>query len=630
LKTNLETAGRRFFNDQGCRKATGCLSFSTLHFLTSENRTVFAESRMYIFLPFLISMFNFSASSFYAPVRFLLALLLLAFRLPAAAHAPAWQSARAVAVATTAASGNYSTVTATAVDATGNVFLAGYFRNNMVLGGTTLNSRGSYDVFIAKFNPVSNQFVWVQQAGGTVDDRANALVVNGVSIYVAGSFSSSPVSFGAITLNNAGNSNAFVAKLTDAGSTGGFVWVQRAGGIGFDYATALAMSGSNLYVAGYFDSSLAGFGSTTLTNAGSLSTSDVFVAKITDAGSTGSFVWAQQAGGTRSDRANAVAVSGNNVYVTGIFTSPTVGLGATTLTNTDANAGTSDIFVAKLNDTGSSGSFVWTQQAGGIGNDVANTCAVSGTTVYVAGNFTSPTMGFGLLSLTNADRGDVFVAKLHDTGNTSGFVWAQRAGGVIGGSVINALAVNGTNVYVAGFFNGHTVTFGTTTLSFSAATDVFVAKLADAGSTGSFVWAQQAGGASFDGAEALAISGTSVYVAGYFTSPTASFGNIALSSPNPAYTSFLATLTDAAPTATVAGWGLPPAQLYPNPAHSTATLRLPAGAATAPLILTDALGRAVRHYPAPAGTEAALDLQSLPVGLYLLRGVGPAQRLVVE
>jgi len=93
-----------------------------------------------------------------SPFRLLLATVLLAFRLPAAAQAPAWQSARAVAVAT-AATGNFSAVTATAVDAAGNVFVAGNFTGTVVLGGTTLTSLGSRNVFVAKFNPARDQFV---------------------------------------------------------------------------------------------------------------------------------------------------------------------------------------------------------------------------------------------------------------------------------------------------------------------------------------------------------------------------------------------------------------------------------------------------------------------------------------
>jgi hypothetical protein len=73
-----------------------------------------------------------------------------------------------------------------------------------------------------------------------------------------------------------------------------------------------------------------------------------------------------------------------------------------------------------------------------------------------------------------------------------------------------------------------------------------------------------------------------------------------------------------------------PATFYPNPAHGTATLRLPAGAPRLPLTLSDALGRAVRRYPAPASAETELDLRGLPAGAYLLRCGQVAQRLVVE
>ena len=487
--------------------------------------------------------------------------LLLTLRLPATAQAPTWQSARAVAVA--AAASNNSVVTATAVDAAGNVYLVGAFTNTVVLGGTTLTSLGSYDVFLAKFNPASNQFAWAQRAGGAGFDYANALVMSGTSVYVAGYFDSPTAGFGSATLANTGNpgtDDVFVAKLTDTGS---FMWAQRAGGIGNEGANYLAVNGNSVYVAGYFASAAAGFGPTTLTSAGS---DDVFVAKLTDAGG---FTWAQRAGGTGSDYATALAVSGTSVYVAGSFSSATAGFGTATLTNTNTNF--SDVFVAKLTDTGSTGGFTWAQRAGGVGNDYAAALAVSGASVYATGSFSSATAGFGTATLVNAGANT----------NTS---------------------------------------------------DVFVAKLTDAGNTGSFVWAQPAGGTGGDYAGSVFVSGTIVYVAGSFDSPTASFGAINLFNPNPNTSlGFLASLTDATLTATTTAAGLrEAAALFPNPAHHAATLRLPAGSASAPLTLTDALGRAVRRYPAPAGAEATLDLGGLPAGLYLLRGAGPAQRLVIE
>jgi hypothetical protein len=86
----------------------------------------------------------------------------------------------------------------------------------------------------------------------------------------------------------------------------------------------------------------------------------------------------------------------------------------------------------------------------------------------------------------------------------------------------------------------------------------------------------------------------------------------------------------AAPLATTAAKATPAAQLFPNPAHGTVTLRLPAGAPRQPLTLTDALGRIVRRYPAPATAEAELDLRGLPAGVYVVSCGDYSQRLVVE
>ena len=528
-------------------------------------------------------MLNFSSSPFpTARICTVLALLLLVMRLTAVAQAPAWQSARAVATATAAATNNYSEVRATAVDAAGNVYLAGNFTNTVVLGGITLVSRGSYDVFVAKFNPTSNQFVWAQRAGGSGTDQTYALAVNGTSVYVAGTFDSFTIGFGSTILNNAlsgpgpiASTDAFVAKLTDAGPTGSFAWAQRAGGIGDDQAFALAVSGNDLYVAGGFASPTAGFGNTALTNAGSY---DVFVAKLVDAGPAGSFVWAQRAGGAGEEAARALAVSGAIVYVVGYFSSSRASFGSTFLSST----GSFDAFVAKLTDAGPTGSFAWAQRAGGPAFDYGSAVVMSGTSVYVAGTFSS-TADFSTTTLISAGITDAFVAKLTDAGPTSSFAWAERAGGT-GSDYPSALAVSGTSVYVAGAFDGPTTDFGTVSLTNARAGlyDVFVSKLTDAGSSGSFAWAQRAGGMGLDVASALAVNGTNVYVAGYFGSSTANFGTVTLSNPNSNTLGFLVSLTDPTLTATTAAEPREPAALFPNPARHAATLRLPAGTAPAP------------------------------------------------
>ncbi len=544
-----------------------------------------------------------------------------------AAQAPGWQMALAIGTPT----GSISEVTATAADASGYVFLTGSFTGTVTFGATTLTSSpASSDLFVAKWSPATG-FVWAQRAGGTRDDYALAVAVSGSSVYVTGHFRSPTLAFGTTTLTNFGYTDGFVAKLTDAGSTSTWTWAQAMSWTVDEAATAVAVSGSSVYVAGYFNSPTLPFGATTLTNAGS---GDVFVAKLTDAGSTSTWTWAQAVGGMDGEAATAVAVSGGSVYVAGHFLSATLPFGATTLIN--ATTGRADVFVAKLTDAGSTSTWTWAQAVGGTSVDQATTVAVSGGNVYVAGFFQSPTISFGSTTLANAATGrDVFVAKLTDAGNTSAWTWAQAVGGTSDEAAL-ALAVSGGSVYAAGYFASPTLPFGATTLTNAGSTGsfsfyVFVAKLTDAGSTATWSWAQAAGGTAFDFVYGLAVSGGSVYAAGSFSSPTIPFGSTTLVNTSISgsliSTGFLAALTDpllAIPSeATVA-----PFTLTPNPAHTTVTLT--GLALTEPTAtLFDGLGRVVHTVPLIDG-GATLDVRGLAAGLYVVRAGNRAQRLVVE
>ena len=93
--------------------------------------------------------------------------------------------------------------------------------------------------------------------GGTGEDLCTGVAVSGTSVYVAGYFTNAAIDFGNITLLNAGNRDGFVAKLTDAGSSGSFTWAQQVGGVGFDQVSAVAASGTSVYVAGEFESLVA-------------------------------------------------------------------------------------------------------------------------------------------------------------------------------------------------------------------------------------------------------------------------------------------------------------------------------------------------------------------------------------
>jgi len=71
--------------------------------------------------------------------------------------------------------------------------------------------------------------------------------------------------------------------------------------------------------------------------------------------------------------------------------------------------------------------------------------------------------------------------------------------------------------------------------------------------------------------------------------------------------------------------------LYPNPAHGSATLSLPAAAQVREVQVFDALGRAVRTVQLPANaTTTRLELTGLPAGVYLVRCGAAATKLLVE
>ncbi|UOQ74565.1 T9SS type A sorting domain-containing protein [Hymenobacter cellulosilyticus] len=535
------------------------------------------------------------------------------------AQTPSWQTA--VALGTSA--GNRSSVTAIATDASGNVYLLGDFTGTVQLGATTLtNPEQRTHVFVAKWNSTSQRFEWAKSTGGST---AFGIAVQGAGVYITGGFTGQNADFGNTTLVSAGMGDVFVSKLTD---TGNFVWARRAGSQYDDSAVSIATDGTNVFISGYFSGVTADFGATTLANTGGGFTSDLFVAKLTDAGS---FVWTVKGGGPGGDYGQAVAVNGSNVYVAGQFQTPVATLGDLTLTS-PTNTGSPDVLVAKLVDEGTSARFVWAQQAGGDGFDYARTLALSGSSVYVAGGFFSPSAVFGATTLTNAGSNDAFVSKVQDLGTTSRFDWTRQAGGT-GNEEVIKVAVNGSRVYLAGSFSSPTVTFGSTTLVKAApandSSDVFVARLQDEGNQSSFRWAQRAGGTGSDVALGLAVQGTTVYTAGIAT-PAAPFGPVSIPRQPGNFVGFLASLTDDVPAANHSLARLTGLSLYPNPAHGTALVEMPALPAAAPatLTITDALGRPVRTYQVHSVTgrlRQEVALQGLAPGFYTLCLVAGSQ-----
>ena len=282
--------------------------------------------------------------------------------------------------------------------------------------------------------------------GGSGYDIARGIAVdaNG-NAYVTG-YTTSLDFPTASRLGSKGGANAFVAKLNAAGKA--LVYSTYLGGSVFDFAGGIAVDASgNAYVTGTtystdFPTANAFQGST---NAGRVP--DAFVAKLNASGSA--LLYSTYLGGSLGENGQAIAVDASgNAYVTGSTASsdfPTANAFQST------NRGGDDVFVTKLNVTGSAP--VYSTYLGGSGNDEASGIAVDASGyAYVTGNTDSTS--FPTANAIQGKNGgvlgtrDAFVTKLNAAG--SGLLYSTYLGGSGDDDGFGIAVDSSGNTYVTG------------------------------------------------------------------------------------------------------------------------------------------------------------------------------------
>lgn len=364
-----------------------------------------------------------------------------------------------------------------AVDTDGDVYIAGVYGGTVDfdpgVGVSSRTSAGYEDIFVAKFDAAGN-FLWVWSApGATENDRAMALVIDDSNnVYVAGYFWGT-VDFdpgvGNITLVSAGRYDGFISKLDAAGNT---LWAKSVGGAGDEMVTGLALdSSAQPHITGSFWNGAdfdPGPGISTLTAGAD---TNIFVSKL-DA--TGNLIWARGMGGGSSEASNDIAVDSNaNVFTIGYFNS-TVDFDPGAGVVNQVTAGSSDIFVSKLD---AAGNFVWVKTYGGTSNDTGESVAVDAADrAYIVGSF-SGDANFGATALSSAGNTDMFIARLESAGNTN---WIKRIGGASSDTAYAALTDTSDAVFITGNFRGAVdfdPNWGEAPLVAAASGDVFLLKL---------------------------------------------------------------------------------------------------------------------------------------------------------
>ncbi len=535
-----------------------------------------------------------------------------------------------------------------------------------------MNSYHVLSVFLSfivlKLYGQAPSWLWAKSGNGSYNDEIFALTATSRSqIVVGGEFYSPTLNLGSITLTSPSgglfSSCTFIAAYD---AQGNLLWAHKAGTSDPNRILGLASdTAGNIIAVGSFTGNTISFDGITLNNAGY---ADGFVVKYDPSGNP---FWALAVGGSDWEYVQSVATDpAGNIYLTGRFDSPTLTLGPFTLIN--AGAGSSDILLAKMSPQGQ---VLWAYSFGGSNMDGGQSIAISPTgEIALTGFFDSPTLSIGSSTLSNSGQADIFVAKFDANGqplwarkaagtdmelpwgitigpggdiivvgtywsstitfegqtlpnqSTGGsndlFVvrydpngqlsWVHRAGGSDSEEAHSVMTDTAGHIYVAGYFASPTISFGSQILTSAGGADVFVVAY---DSNGRALWAQKAGGALYDKAHAMAMDARGdLYVGGSYSSSPATFGIISL--PNDqAYDAFLAKLspgTNALPLAI-----LPPLRLIPMP--QSGVYRVQATDFPLPVswrLMTTAglfVTQGVLSKP-----DELLDFSYLPGGMYLL------------
>lgn len=408
-------------------------------------------------------------------------------------------------------------------DVHGNSYYTGSFSGNGTFGIVNLLSQsiGETDAFVLKYT-IDGAAVWGQHAGGTGITESRAVAANADGeVWITGSFTDSVI-FGTTVLVSAGMRDIFIAKLNNEGE---FVWAKRAGGVEDDEATAVAVNSyGSAFVAGYFNEA-ADFSGNNLTSAGS---ADIFITRYdTD----GNMMWARNAGGFSTDRANALILdNGGSVFVTGAVK------GVADFSQLQVSGNSSlNVFVAKY----SAGGIVqWVKTGGSTGDDEAYALALDNSyNICVTGYISSSGNAvFGTNSVNGNGGKDVFVAKYSPSGN----VVKLLSVGDGNNQEANGIAIDDdNNIYLSGSFE-FTADFGGTTIGSVGQRDAFVAKY---NSDYELIRVKQYGSDGDDAGFGISVDYLGNCVSTGYFSNNASFENTSLSASQ-GFDAFLATFAD--------------------------------------------------------------------------------------
>ncbi|MCE3294945.1 MAG: cell surface glycoprotein (s-layer protein) related protein [Crocinitomicaceae bacterium] len=291
------------------------------------------------------------------------------------------------------------------------------------------------------------------------------------------------------------------------------------------YVTGRTNSATYDITPGAFDNSLGGH--------------NAFVTKLNTSGTA--LIYSTFMGGDIFEVGNFIVVDDlGNSYVTGSTISSDYPIVAGAFQNT--NGGSHDVFVSKLNATGTA--LVYSTYVGGSGNDVGRGIALDASgNAYIIG-YTSSSNYDVTAGVFQSTKGgvtdDVFVTKLNATG--SALLYSTYIGGS-GTDLGRAIALDASgNAYITGSTasSNYDVTPGVFQAVLGANKDIFVTKLDSTGTA--LLYSTYIGGSGYEDAYSIAIDTSgNAYVTGWTESADYDVTPGAFQSTNEGYSDIFVT-----------------------------------------------------------------------------------------
>jgi hypothetical protein len=533
-------------------------------------------------------------------------ILLLPSTLLAQTVGPAWNWGRSMT------SPNDTYLDALTTDASGNTFVAGNFRDSVIIGANTLRALALNDSYVAKYSPTGS-LLWLRHLKGSGNEFVAKLVTDGNgNLYIAGNFNND-IDINGTPLYATNGGGLFTMKLNPQGQ---IQWLRNATSSAKFLQSMGIDAAGNMYLSGSFSGRLT-IGAYTITTTSGI---DQFLAKL-DA--NGVCQWIRQGGRIPLISGGPAVQYYYHSLTVGpngdCFLSWTInnGAGAFGSLPVPPSFGDFDVAIIKY-DT--QGTLQWMQQFGSLLRDYAGATTLDNQGHLLATMRFATSSGGSPATIGNqtvTGSGLLFATLVQLDATTGSVNWVRTLSSSITDSFVDVATDATGNSYVAGFITGNAL-FGNQRLQ-STSNTTSAAIVVSYSPLGAPRWAQQSGSLSKEGVSLISLDGTGhLSLGGYFTG-LAQLGSTTLTGPtvNTPSSCFVARLT-ALPLATTAPITPAPLALtlVPNPA--TNQVQLPGLPSNSTVYLLDAVGRVVKQSTTLA-TTAQLSLQGLASGLYIVR-----------